>query len=91
MNISIINGSPKPGKSTTELMIEYLIPFISENTVSIHNINRANWDKIQFAEIGGGGCDALIFAFPLYVDSIPSHMLRFLIELEKQKQLFRKK
>ena len=54
MNISIINGSPKPGKSTTELMIEYLIPFISENTVSIHNINRANWDKIQFAEIGGG-------------------------------------
>lgn len=33
MNISIINGSPKPEKSTTDLMIEYYIPFISENKV----------------------------------------------------------
>lgn len=63
MNISIINGSSKPGKSTTELMIEYLIPFISENTVSIHNINRANWDKIQFAEIGGGVVTRLFLHF----------------------------
>ncbi|NBH15134.1 hypothetical protein D3Z36_13345 [Lachnospiraceae bacterium] len=89
MKISIINGSPKPGKSTTELMIEYLIPFISDNRVSVYHINRTNWDKIQFAEIGS--CDVLIFAFPLYVDSIPAHMLSFLIELEKQKHLFRKK
>ena len=81
MKISIINGSPKPGKSTTELMIEYLIPFISDNMVSVYHINRTNWDKIQFAEIGS--CDVLIFAFPLYVDSIPAHMLSFLIELEK--------
>lgn len=28
------------------------------------------------------GCDALIFAFPLYVDGIPSHLLNCLIQLE---------
>ena len=87
MKISIINGSPKLEKSTSELMIEYLMSFISENKVFVHHINRANWEKICFAEIGN--CDVLIFAFPLYVDSIPSHMLRFLVELEKQKQLLR--
>ncbi|MDE6252372.1 MAG: NAD(P)H-dependent oxidoreductase [Lachnospiraceae bacterium] len=89
MKISIINGSPKSEKSTSELMIEYLIPFISENRIFVHHINRDNWDKVQFAEIGD--CDILIFAFPLYIDSIPAHMLRFLIELERQKHLFRKK
>lgn len=88
MKISIINGSPKLKKSTSELMIEYLMPFISENRVFVHHINSADWDTIRFAEIGS--CDILIFAFPLYIDSIPSHMLRFLIELEKQKHLFSK-
>lgn len=82
MKISIINGSPKPGKSTSELLIQYFKPLLGENRTTVYNICRMDLTEIQFAEIQDSG--ALIFVFPLYVDSIPSHLLRFLIKLEKQ-------
>ena len=33
MKICIINGSPKMGNSTSELLIEYLMPFIKRNEI----------------------------------------------------------
>lgn len=85
MKISIINGSPKLEKSTSGLMIEYLIPLLGENEITIHHLNKVNYAKDQLIEIEI--CDVLIFAFPLYVDSIPAHLLRFLVELEKRKSI----
>lgn len=38
MKISIINGSPKGGKSTSELMIGYLTAEMSDYDVKIYNI-----------------------------------------------------
>lgn len=82
MKICIINGSPKGGKSNSELLIEYVMPQLKEQTIEIYNISRKQLTEEQYDSIQN--CDALIFVFPLYIDSIPAHLLRFLIELEKR-------
>ncbi len=82
MRISIINGSPKLRESTSGLMIELLTPLISENEIVVYRINQGNLTERQFADIKNS--DVLIFAFPLYVDSIPAHLLHLLIELEER-------
>lgn len=78
MRISIINGSPKLGESTSALLIAYLTGFLSGN----YTVYKPNNSEPQISEIVGS--DAVVFVFPLYVDGIPSHMLRFLGELEKR-------
>lgn len=83
MKICIINGSPKASKSTSELLIGYLIPFIKENEIITYNVCETDFSEMQFSQIQSS--KVLIFAFPLYIDSINSHLLRFLIELEKRR------
>ena len=82
MKISIINGSPKSGKSTSALLIDYLTPQLQGNDIHVYRIHKEALSDCQLAQITDS--DALIFAFPLYIDSIPSHLLRTLIELAKQ-------
>jgi len=64
------------------LLIGYLIPFIKENEVITYNVCEMGFSKTQFSLIQRS--DVLIFAFPMYIDSINSALLRFLIELEKE-------
>lgn len=85
MKIIIINGSPKLGDSTSELMIQYLTSAINGHEIISYNVNRAPLTEAQFDEMKSS--DALVFAFPLYVDSIPAHLLRVLIDIEKQEFL----
>lgn len=80
MKISIINGSPKVGKSTSKLMIEYLIPLIDNNEIVTYN--KTIFTEKQFSEVKRS--DVLIFVFPLYIDSIPANLLQLLIEFEKR-------
>lgn len=82
MKICIINGSPKKSKSTSELLIEYLIPFIKGNEITTYNLCNADFSETQFSQIQDS--EILIFAFSLYIDSIHSQLLKFLIELEKR-------
>lgn len=82
MNICILNGSPKASKSTSELLIEYLMSFTGENETVTYNVCKSNLSEEQFSRIQSS--DALVFVFPLYIDGINSQLLRFLIELEKR-------
>lgn len=82
MKIGIINGSPKPGESNSGIMIEYISSLIVGQEIIICNIGKMGLTEEQFAEISKS--DALIFSFPLYVDSIPSHLLRLLADFEKR-------
>lgn len=82
MKISIINGSPKLGKSTSALLIDYLTPMLEGNDIHIYHLHKEALNDCQLADIANS--DTLIFAFPLYVDSLPSHLLRTLIDLAKQ-------
>lgn len=78
MRISIINGSPKLGESTSALLIEYLTGFLNGD----YTVCKPDNSEPQISEIVRS--DAVVFVFPLYVDGIPSHMLQFLGELEKR-------
>ena len=81
MTIAMINGSPKLGKSNSEEMIKRFESFInSENKITHYNINKKPLNQEQYKAL----ChmDVLIFAFPLYIDAIPSHLFRMMIEFE---------
>lgn len=82
MKISILNGSPKSGKSTSELLIKYLLQEIGKCNVQIfkYSLQTTELTKIEIS-------DVLVLVFPLYVDSIPSQLLQLLINLEKLKDL----
>lgn len=82
MRINIINGSPKMGKSTSALMIEYFLTEINQQDIEVYNINQSTLSEEQISKIQSS--DALVFAFPLYIDSIPAHLLRTLLILEQK-------
>lgn len=82
MNISIINGSPKSGKSTSGLLIKYLLQEMGECNAQVFKC------ALQTTELAKIACsDVLVLVFPLYVDSIPSQLLQLLIILEELKNL----
>ncbi len=82
MKVTVIIGSPKIKESNSEIIVNTLIPLIADNDIEIINIKRNSLLKEHLCRIGSS--DALIFAFPLYVDGIPSHLLRALTELESR-------
>lgn len=81
MKIGMINGSPKSKESNSEFLLENVKELIAaDNTFLEYNINKHALSPEQYDELCD--CDALIFGFPLYIDAIPSHLLRMLIELQ---------
>ena len=83
MKISIINGSPKAIKSNSEILGNYLSSLLKENEIKKYysisfRLNDENKNEIY-------NSDVLIFFFPLYVDGIPSNLLKLFVEFEKEK------
>lgn len=83
MKISIVNGSPKAIKSNSEILENYLSSLFKENEIKKYysisfRLNDENKNEIY-------NSDVLIFLFPLYVDGIPSNLLKLLVEFEKEK------
>jgi hypothetical protein len=82
MKITIINGSPKTVKSNSEILGNYLFPLLKENNIKkYYSIYFQLNDKTK-NEIYNS--DVLIFIFPLYVDGIPSNLLKLLVNFEKE-------
>ena len=82
MKIIIINGSPKTLKNNSEILGNYLFPLLKENNIkkyySIYfQLNDKTKNEIYNSDI-------LIFIFPLYVDGIPSNLLKLLVKFEKE-------
>lgn len=82
MNIGIINGSPKYGDSTSALIINHIKLLLQDQTLSTFHINKRLPSEQEFEDIYQN--DAILLVFPLYIDSVPSHLLKFLIESEKK-------
>lgn len=80
MKIVIINGSPKRRNSNSELLISYMTDMLGEdNDIRVFILAS----KRQYADaLENLDCDALLFVFPLYDDSIPSRLLEFLADAE---------
>ena len=94
MRIALINGSPKAKDSASGCILRGFAGMLEEGT-GLGRFHLRN-DRIEEEVFSGiAECDALVFAFPLYVDGIPSHLLRWLTVLEgrlaadgKKRQVF---
>ncbi|MFU7516038.1 hypothetical protein [Clostridium sp. HCS.1] len=87
MRISLINGSPKVKDSASEIILNELKNYLNNNK-SIKNLSISEYyfrnnkvDNDIIEEVIKS--DILVFSFPLYVDGVPSHLLRCLLKLEE--------
>jgi len=82
MNIALINGSPRKKDSSSGALLEdikQLLP--AEHHIKEFHLNKSELTEEDIKEMQN--CTAWVFAFPLYVDAIPSQLLSCLCQLEK--------
>lgn len=80
MKTVFISGSPKKSRSASEYFMNLQKVFVKGQIVTERLRTKGDWQRIlQQIETA----DAVVFFVPLYVDSVPSHVLAFLMELEK--------
>lgn len=80
MKIVGINGSPKYSGSSSEIILKELEALLTGHEylgISVRKPEITEEMKTQILD-----CDILVFAFPLYVDSIPSQMTAALQQME---------
>ena len=79
MKTVLINCSPKKSFCASSYFIFLQKMFVRGNKVTEHLRTPADDERIlnQVRD-----AQAVVFALPLYVDSIPSHVLRFLEKME---------
>ena len=83
--IYYINGSPRSENSCSQYLIsvieDMLTPgFAQREDIHIAKCLKTNTQMETFKKIIEA--DSIIFVFPLYIDSIPSHMLDFLYQFD---------
>jgi len=82
MKILFLNGSPKSGASASGLLINALCQRLGDTTehtmLSVMGLCKQDF----FEQVKDK--DAMVVVFPLYVDGIPSHLLRLLHEVKNE-------
>lgn len=82
MRIALIDGSPKVNKSTSRVLLEDLKGYWSEDAELVNlGFHSASISKEVIDELSRA--DVWVFAYPLYIDGIPGHLLSCLIQLEE--------
>ena len=76
MKVALINFSPKGNKSNSAFFLSQLKDFFSKDVITEHisvanSLREPDYKSLE-------KCEAWVFFYPLYVDSLPSHMLSFL-------------
>ncbi|MBE5949687.1 MAG: hypothetical protein E7261_11810 [Lachnospiraceae bacterium] len=79
MKTVFINGSPKKKFSASAYFISVQKFFVKGEKVKETLRNKKDHDRILSILEDG---DAVVFCLPLYVDSVPSHVMSFLKEME---------
>ena len=81
MKLIIINGSQKSGESNTGIILDELNSLVKkEHEVINYVLGLKGITSEIYKEITTS--DVIVLAFPLYIDSIPSNVLKILIGLE---------
>lgn len=82
MKIALMNGSPKVKNSTSEMLLNDIKSYISQQAeiieIDMHKSILSDENLKQMKSV-----DILVFSFPLYVDGIPGHLLSCLSQLEE--------
>ena len=81
MNIAFINGSPKVKDSASGQVLTTLSKRLSlGNEIREYHFLSSQVEAEVLADIAD--CQVMVFAFPLYVDAIPAHLLNCLCQME---------
>ncbi|MEW9096463.1 MAG: hypothetical protein AB2417_15400 [Clostridiaceae bacterium] len=82
MKIAFINGSPKIKDSASGCILQELKAFLEQdsNIISEYCFRKPQLSIKEMEQLTE--YNVLVFAFPLYVDGIPSHLLNYLLQLE---------
>lgn len=78
MNIALINASPRRKESASKIVLQAMEKRLAGAEITWHDSASGDGSALLCAV---QGCDAIIFAFPLYVDGIPANLLRQLEEI----------
>lgn len=88
MKIVLINGSPKVGGSSSRWLLSELRISLSQKEqmaeiaeIEMHTLAVAETEIEELCR-----AQAWVFACPLYVDGIPSHLLSCLMQLEREQE-----
>lgn len=79
MDIILLDGSPKSKGSTSECILKAVEERLSGNKIEWCNARKYDIKSLSEMIINS---KVLVIIFPLYVDGIPSHLLRLLEELQ---------
>lgn len=86
-NVLFLIGSPKRTRSTSESMSDYLIESVEAKAdwlvEKIHILTNINDNPDAIAKAANQS-DVIVLAFPTYVDSLPSHVIRAFMLMESQ-------
>ena len=83
--IGFINGSPKSkNNSCSQMLIDYFSDALQDTYETKYEVHTFNYDSLNIDEIGGNlsKCDVIVIVAPLYIDSLPSTLLKFLRQFE---------
>lgn len=82
MKIALINGSPKAKDSASAYLINELKALLEDDnkTISEYHFRKPLLTTEEIEQLAES--NVLVFAFPLYVDGVPSHLINSLIQLE---------
>lgn len=82
MKIALINGSPKVKESASESVLKAIKDLLLQENVVVseYHFSKSQLDIENIEQFMDNEC--FVFAFPLYVDGIPSHLLHCLLQLE---------
>ena len=80
MKIALINGSPGAEKSVSYKMLFALEKRLGNDIEFVRILSITGGVGISAEELRG--CDAVVFAFPVYMGAIPSQLLSFLRHIE---------
>lgn len=82
MKIALINGSPKRTNSASGVIVSQLKGWLEKKGPSLCDLHFCTPHPQKEQLQAAAESDVLLFAFPLYVDGIPSHMVSALLDLE---------
>jgi hypothetical protein len=81
MNIVVLNGSPKKKLSASAYFAKILKLALAGNKIAEYSLRNKEHFPLIFEAMKTAS--AVVLAVPLYVDGVPSHVLRFLREAER--------
>lgn len=78
--IILINASPKRKDSASGAALKVLKDFLNQGNIAEYNFRKPQLPvEFQIRDQ-----DVLVFAFPLYVDGVPAHLVSCMAELEQR-------